>query len=151
MDLKKGVEINKFHKMLGHCGSDKLRKTANIHGFKLIGEFTTCEECAISKARQKNVAKEWKGGSLIPGERLYIDISSIKNESFGGSKFWVLIVDNYTDYCWSLFLKHKADLKNTMFKLLTDLKIAGIEVKYIHSDDSGENNAFLTLVGQRTT
>jgi hypothetical protein len=48
MDLKKGVEINKFHKMLGHCGSDKLKKTANIHGFRLIGEFKTCEECAKS-------------------------------------------------------------------------------------------------------
>jgi hypothetical protein len=58
MDLKKGVEINKFHKLLGHCGSDKLKNTANIHGFKLIGEFKTCEECAISKARKKNVAKE---------------------------------------------------------------------------------------------
>jgi hypothetical protein len=58
MDLKKGVEINKFYKILGHCGADKLKKTANIHGFKLIGEFKTCEESAISKARQKNVAKE---------------------------------------------------------------------------------------------
>jgi hypothetical protein len=56
MDLKKDVEINKFHRMLGHCGSGKLKNTANIHGFKLIGEFKTCEECAISKARKKNVA-----------------------------------------------------------------------------------------------
>jgi hypothetical protein len=38
-DLKKGVEINKFHTMLGHCGSDRLKKTANIHDFKLIGDF----------------------------------------------------------------------------------------------------------------
>jgi hypothetical protein len=94
----------------------------------LIGEFKSCEECAISKVRQKNVAKEWKGGSQTPGERLYIDISSIKNESFGGFTFWVLIVDNYTDYSWSLFLKYKADLRDKMFKLLTDLKIARIEV-----------------------
>jgi hypothetical protein len=36
MDLKKGVKINKFHKILDHCRSDKLKKTANIHGFKLI-------------------------------------------------------------------------------------------------------------------
>jgi hypothetical protein len=142
MDLKKGVEIKKFHKILGHCSSDKLKRTANIHGFKLIGEFKTFEECAISKTRQKNVAKEWKGGSQIPVERLYIDISSIKNESFGGSKFWVLIVDDYSDYCWSLFLKCKADLKDKMFKLLTDLKIAGIEIKYIRCDDSGENKSF---------
>ena len=29
--LKKDIEINKFHKMLGHCGSDRLEKTARIH------------------------------------------------------------------------------------------------------------------------
>jgi hypothetical protein len=70
-----------FHKTCFHCGSDRLEKTAKIHGFKLIGEFNTCGECAISKARQKKVKKEWKGGSQIPGERLYIDISSIKMQA----------------------------------------------------------------------
>jgi hypothetical protein len=72
-DLKKDVEVIKLHK--------------NIHGFKLIGEFKTCEECAILKARQKHVQKEWKGGSQIPGEIFDFDISPIKNESIGGSKF----------------------------------------------------------------
>jgi hypothetical protein len=93
------------------------------------------------KARQKNVKKEWKGGSQIFGERLYIDISSIKNESYSASKFWALIVNNYTDYCWTLFLKYKSDLKDKMFTLLSDSKIAGIEVKYIRCDDYGENKA----------
>jgi hypothetical protein len=102
---KKGIEINDFHTMLGHCGSDWLERTARIHGFKLFGELKTCKQCAISKARQKNINKEWKGSSQIPGERLYIDISSIKNASYGGSKFWALVVDDYTDYCWSIFLK----------------------------------------------
>ena len=95
-----------------------------------------------AKARQKNVNKEWKGGSQIPGERVYLDISSIKDVSYGGSKFWVLIVDDYTNYCWSIFLKNKSDLKEKMFTLLTDLKIAGIDIKYIRCDDSGENKAF---------
>jgi hypothetical protein len=57
--LKKGVEINKFHKMRGHCGSDRLEKTANIHGFRSIGEFQMCKECAILKPSQKNVKKMW--------------------------------------------------------------------------------------------
>ena len=58
-----------------------------IHSLKLSGDFETCEECAIAKARQKNVNKEWKGGSQIPGERVYLDISSNKDVSYGGSKF----------------------------------------------------------------
>jgi transposase InsO family protein len=93
-------------------------------------------------ARQKNVNKEWKGGSQIPGEQVYLDISSIKDVSYGGYKFWVLIVDDYTNYCWSIFLKNKSELKEKMFPLLTDLKIAGIDNKHIRCDDSGENKAF---------
>jgi hypothetical protein len=119
-----------------------LERTAGIHGFKLFGELKSCEQCAISKARQKNINKEWKGSSQIPVERLYIDISSIKNASYGGSKFWAIVVDNYTDYCWSISLKSKGELKDKMRILLTDFKIAGIEVKYIRCDDSGKNKAF---------
>jgi len=55
---KQGIEINKFHTMLGHCGSDRLERTAKIHGFELFGELKKCEQCAISKARQKNIIKE---------------------------------------------------------------------------------------------
>ena len=77
-------------------------------------EILKCvKDCAIGKARQKNTNKIWSQGSRTPGERLYIDISSIKGErlyidirsikgeSFGDSRFWALIVDDFTDYFWS--------------------------------------------------
>jgi hypothetical protein len=47
----------------------------------------------------ENVNKNWLGSSNLPGERLYVDISLMKERSIGGSKFWALIVDDYTDYC----------------------------------------------------
>jgi hypothetical protein len=123
---KKGIEIIDFHTTLGNCGSDRLERTARIHGFKLFGEFKTCEQSTISKARQMNIIKEWKGSSHIPDERLYIDISSIKNASYVGSNFWALVVDDYTDYCWSIFLKSKGELKDKMKILLTNIKIVYI-------------------------
>ena len=73
----KSIDINVFHEMMSHCGVDKLQKTADIHGLKLTGKLTICENCALAKARQKNVNKEWKGSSKIPGERIYLDISSV--------------------------------------------------------------------------
>jgi hypothetical protein len=62
----------------------------------------------VAKARQKNVNQDWKEGSQAPGERVYLDISSIKDKSYGGSCLWVLIVDDYTDYCWSIVLRAKS-------------------------------------------
>ena len=113
-----------------------------------------CEECNISKAGQKNVKNEWKGGRQVPGERLYIHNSSLNNASYGESKFWLLIVNNYTEYCWSFFqadLKDKADLKNMadmkdwMVVFSNDLKVVGIEVKYIRCDGSCEKKAFYSI------
>jgi hypothetical protein len=50
-----------------------------------------------------------------------------------------LIVDDYTDYCWSFELKNKLDLKVTINTLLTDLKIAKQNVRFIRCDNAGEN------------
>jgi hypothetical protein len=127
----KEIDVNKFHEMIGHCGVDRLKKTANIHDLKLKGEFKVCEDCAVTKVRQRNVNKDWKGGSQISGERVYLDMSSIKGESYGDSYFWALVLDDHTDYCWSLFLMAKSDLKGKFLTLLTDLKIAGLDVRFI--------------------
>jgi hypothetical protein len=40
-----------------------------------------------------------------------------------------------------LFLKAKSDLKGKFLTLLTDLKIAGLDVKFTCCNDSGENKA----------
>ena len=135
------VDINRIHKIVGHCGEEALRATANHYNWTLSGKFEVCQECAIAKARQKNTNKEWKGGSQNPGERLYIDISSIATESFGGSKFWTLIVDDCTNFCWSYFLKKKSDLKEQVTNLIQELKTKDIEVKFVRCDDAGENIA----------
>jgi hypothetical protein len=132
-------DINHLHKLFGHCGQEILNKTIKMYGFKSSGSFDTCEQCAIAKARQKNVNKQWLGSSNLPGERLYINMSSIKERSFDGAKFWALIVDDYSDYCWSFVMKNKSDLKTRIKTLLTDLKIANQIVKFIRYDDAGEN------------
>jgi hypothetical protein len=66
----KKVDINEFHKILGYCGSYRLEKTAKIHDLKLNGEFKTCEQCAIAKAKQKSFKKDWKGRTQVSGEQL---------------------------------------------------------------------------------
>jgi hypothetical protein len=68
--------------------------TGKSYGFDVVGDYKTCEACSGTKARQKNINKDWKGGTVIAGERLYVDISSIKGDSYGVSKFRALVVND---------------------------------------------------------
>ena len=108
LDKGKALSENTAHEIFGHVGKEVTKNTAVYYGLTTTGKFSTCEECALAKARQKNVG----GGSAekrskIPGERLFFDISSVKDESIGGSKFWLLVVDDCSDMTWSYFLETK--------------------------------------------
>jgi hexokinase len=63
----------------------------------------------------KNIPKE---STHMPakykGERIMFDISSVQVTSHGGNKFWLLIMDEFTGFCWSYFLRQKSDLSNQM-------------------------------------
>lgn len=75
------------------------------------------------------------------GERLYIDISYINKISFGGSKYWVLVVDEFSKMKWSFFIKMKNDLPTKIIPLLVQLINNGKHVKYICCDNAGKNFA----------
>jgi hypothetical protein len=138
ISIERIYDINHLHKLFRHFGQEILNKTIRMYGFKSLDSFDTCEQCAIAKARQKSINKNWLGSSTLPDERLYVDTKSIKERSIGGAKFLALIVDDYTDYFWSFVMKNKSDIKARIKTLLTDLKIANRIVKFIRCDDAGK-------------
>jgi hypothetical protein len=74
LERGKTIDVNKMHQLLGHTGEDIVKKTANYFGWKVTGNMEKCEDCSLSKARQKNTDKETKERNKTPGERLFIDI-----------------------------------------------------------------------------
>jgi hypothetical protein len=80
----------------------------------MLRMLETCEDCAVGKEKQKSTNKQRLQGIKNPGERLYIHIGSIRGESYGGFKFWALIIDNCKNYCWSDFLSKKSALKKRL-------------------------------------
>ena len=77
--------------------------------------------------------------STTKGERLYIDTSSVQVESLGGAKFWLLVVDDFTDMAWSYFLKAKIEVKSKIIQLIKDFRLNDVHVKKIRCDNAGEN------------
>jgi hypothetical protein len=107
-------DINKMHRVFNHASEDVLRKTAQENGWKVTGKFETCKDCQLSNANQKGVQKTTSDRSSIPGERLFIDITSIKKKSIGGNKYWLVIVDDATNFTWSIFLTQKNHTADNM-------------------------------------
>jgi hypothetical protein len=52
-------DINHLYKLFGYCGHEILNNTVKMYGFKYFGNLQACEQCAIGKAPQKNVNKNW--------------------------------------------------------------------------------------------
>ena len=136
------INVNHFHDLLGHFGEEKTRAVAKYYGVKLSGKFKPCSDCAKAKAKQANVPKSVpdEKKSTIPGERFFLDISSIKTKSFGGAKFWLLLVDDATGFKFSYFLKKKSETAARVVALIKHLKTTlDYQVKFIRCDNAGEN------------
>ena len=124
--------------LLGHVGENRIRATAKRLGLVLHGKAAKCEDCAIGKACHANLNHASENKSTTPGQRWLLDISSIKGKSIGGAKFWLLVIHEATDYCFSIFLKKKSNLGKEMMTLLRTLKSKGYKVEYLHCDNEGE-------------
>jgi hypothetical protein len=53
----------------------------------------------LEKRDKRMFIKDFLGGIVKVGERVYVDISLIQGMSFGCSKFWALTVDDHLGYC----------------------------------------------------
>ena len=138
-DPHKHWDINQLHKVYNHASEEILRKTAKYYGWTVSGKFEACADCQMSNIKQKPVPKLTETKSTTPGERIFIDITSVQQRSLGGSKFWLGCVDDATDQTWSSFLKRKSDMPKVMMVFLQKMITRGTPVKFIRCDNAGEN------------
>ena len=76
---------------------------------------------------QKNVRQKRLEHSEIPGERFFIDISSLKMMGIEGYRNWLLCVDDCTDMPFSFFISEKGQLEEsfrTFFSLISKIRMA---------------------------
>ena len=135
------LSMNKLHERLGHPNAEITKATATKLSVKTSDiAMTKCEHCDIAKMKKKNVSKKPLNKAHRPGDRVYMDISSIKYPSAGGSKFWILFVDDYSEFLFGTYMKRKSDLATEGIKLMkTIMNNSGVTIKVIRCDNAGEN------------
>ena len=126
-----------LHQVTGHAGQQLMVDTAKYYGVNVTGLVTKCLSCSLEKIRQKNIPKKNEGTAKNPGERMYLDISSVKDESLGGRRHWAMLVDEATRCKHSFFLKKKSDQVNMVSSWLKGPNNKyKIQVKFISCDNA---------------
>ena len=139
------LNIKKAHELLGHMNEEMTRKAAKHLGWEITkGTMKTCESCAIGKAKQKNVPKKSDHvGSKANGERVFLDIATIKGEKDGpppnARRNWRIMVDERTQMKFSMFCTTKDGMVIPTLNQLARWNQNGMTVKYIRLDNAGEN------------
>ena len=82
-----------LHHVAGHAGQQLMTDTAKYYGVNVTGIVTKCLSCSLAKIRQNNIPQKNESTGETPGERMYLDISSMKDESLGGRRHWAMLVD----------------------------------------------------------
>jgi hypothetical protein len=136
------MDLDKFHNILVPPPNVTLKETAKANNIQLTGvNHRPCTHCAEAKIRMKKISKEAAHTATIKGERIMIDLSWIKTESVTKNHYWLLIMDEYTNFWWSYFLKTKNEQVSVIIKhfqrLQNDTKV---KVKCICCNNSGENH-----------
>ena len=125
-----------FHRVTRHAGHHLMYATVKYYKVNLTGKVNNCLSCSLEKIRQKNIPKKNEDKSKNPGEKMYLDISSM----MGGRQHWVMLVDEATKYKKSFFSKKKNVQGEPIIDCIRALKARHkIQVKIIRCDNAGEN------------
>ena len=80
-------------------------------------------------------------GSFVDSQQM-----SSKYISAGGSKYWLLAVDEATHMKFSMFLEQKSEVKESFVPFLKELwHTYGIKIEHIRCDNAGENHVLEDL------
>ena len=141
--------LREWHKILGHCNYNDVRRLENVVEGMVIKDDTEleCEVCTQGKmceVRNRKPDTRAKG----PLEFVHCDLAGPINPiSRKGYKYALCFVDDFTDIKTVYFLKHKNDTVQALENFLADIAPFG-KVKRIRSDNGTEftNRSFKSLL-----
>ena len=104
------MNVNDFHNSLGHANVKALHETAKQMGIKLTGIQEYCDGCAAAKAIKRAIPKvvDSSRKSSRPFQRIFMDLAGGYPKSTGGAKYLMQLVDDYTNFGWTVFLGDKS-------------------------------------------
>ena len=101
-----------WHLRYGHLnfkGLQLLGQKGMVRGLPKIDSFDLCEGCIYGKHSRRSfpIEKAWRASTCL--ELIHADLCGPMNtKSFGGSRYFLLFIDDFNRISWVYFLKFKS-------------------------------------------
>ena len=136
--------LNLWHQRLGHVSFqtlDKMQKAGlveNLPSFHVNNSI--CEVCQLGKQARSPFPSEstWRAKEKL--QLLHADLGGpMRTQSVGGSRYYLLIIDDFSRFSWIYFLKEKSEAaENFMrFKIWVENQTE-CKIKAIRTDNGTE-------------
>lgn len=149
--------LEEWHRVLGHPDVNEIKnleKKGCTVGFKIVSEETNsgqrCGECQHGKCHHASHPGSRRERAKDVLERVHVDlVGALDPPSLGGSKYFMLVRDEYSSYMHVFFLASKTQVLHAMTKYLDLASIQSKrKVRIIRSDNGTEfkNSGFKLLL-----
>ncbi|KAJ9566395.1 hypothetical protein OSB04_002361 [Centaurea solstitialis] len=134
-----------WHRRLSHLNYrylDRLVKERLVSGIPMI-KFKPdqmCSGCAQGKMKRASHPPKPEQGSKSPLSLIHMDLCGpMKTVSLAGRKYVLIIVDDYSRYTWTKFLKTKDETSNLIINFIKAIQVQlKLPVQTVRSDNGTE-------------
>src|SRR6185295_828043 len=142
-----------WHKRLGHASMDlihKLQAKELVRGLPQINKERTelCSHCVMGKQVRNSFKSKNQVSTSKPLELIHMDVCGPMRVQSIGSKYILVLVDNYSRFTWTIFIRSKSEVFSRFKEQVPLLeKSQNLPLKSIRSDHGieFENKDFLTF------
>ena len=103
-------------------------------------DFDMCESCILGKQKNVSYLKTSRTLKVEKLELVHTDLwGPFSVASLGGSRYYIIFIDDSSRKVWVYFLKNKSDVFETFkeWKAMVEIE-TGLKVKCLRSDNGGE-------------
>lgn len=138
--------LDEWHEATGHCNIDQLKNMIRkncVTGMKITEDSQTqirCGDCQLGKSKHaSHPSSTRERASEIIG-RVHCDlVGPIQPPSMGGSRFILILKDEFSGYHFAYFLTTKSHVRETLKKFFNEVAIkTQMRVKILRTDNGSE-------------
>ena len=139
-----GASLEEWHERFCHCSPqqiDQLLRHGAEEGLKIDNKASRhCVDCVKGKITRCPHKQARTQKANFPGEILHLDTCGpLKQKSLGGSKYFVLAVDELSTFKFIEFVENKSQIPDVVKRIITICELnSGRPVKQIITDNGGE-------------